>query len=308
MVGDINESNACITDNQYVTLIDADSFQVLDHDVTPPEVYRCTVGKPEYTPPELQGMSFEEVERTIHHDRFALAVIIYQLLMEGRHPFSGVYSGGGEEPNYEDSISEGYFLYSRSRGVPLASLPRDHILWEALDERLRDLFVRCFDEGHSNPERRPSPREWAAALEETARSLSVCDSNPNHLYSTRQAIVPACPWCERKALTGLDSFPESQTSQAQPSRTRLIHSRLLRPQLNHRREVHSRLLLPLLQRVSAFQLDWQQWPRWPLRCLLSDCAPSTLVNLGVASPLTGLKARSLRHLRRLEAPRRLRHQ
>ena len=216
VVGDINESNACITDNQHVTLIDADSFQVLDHDVTPPEVYHCTVGKPEYTPPELQGMSFEEVERTIHHDRFALAVVIYQLLMEGRHPFSGVYSGGGEEPNYEDSISEGYFLYSRSRGVPLASLPRDHILWEALDERLRDLFVRCFDEGHSNPERRPSPREWAAALEETARSLSVCDSNPNHLYSTRQAIVPACPWCERKALTGLDSFPESQTSQAQP--------------------------------------------------------------------------------------------
>ena len=140
VVGDINESNACITDNQHVTLIDADSFQVLDHDITPPEVYRCTVGKPEYTPPELQGMSFEEVERTIHHDRFALAVVIYQLLMEGRHPFSGVYSGGGEEPNYEDSISEGYFLYSRSRGVPLASLPRDHILWEALDERLRDLL------------------------------------------------------------------------------------------------------------------------------------------------------------------------
>ncbi len=216
VVGDINESNACITDNQHVTLIDADSFQVLDHDITPPEVYRCTVGKPEYTPPELQGMSFEEVERTIHHDRFALAVVIYQLLMEGRHPFSGVYSGGGEEPNYEDSISEGYFLYSRSRGVPLASLPRDHILWEALDERLRDLFVRCFDEGHSNPERRPSPREWAAALEETARSLSVCDSNPNHLYSTRQAIVPACPWCERKALTRLDSFPPPQTQQAQP--------------------------------------------------------------------------------------------
>ena len=221
VVGDINESNACITESQHVTLIDADSFQVRDHDVTPPEVYRCTVGKPEYTPPELQGMSFEEVERTIHHDRFALAVVIYQLLMEGRHPFSGVYSGGGEEPNYEDSISEGYFLYSRSRGVPLAPLPRDHILWEALDERLRNLFIRCFDEGHSNPERRPSPREWAAALEETARSLIVCDSNTNHRYSTRQdsypgrALVSVCPWCERKALTGLDSFPPPQTPQDQ---------------------------------------------------------------------------------------------
>ncbi len=215
VVGDINESNACITENQQVTLIDADSIQVRDHEVAPPRVYNCPVGKPEYTPPELQGVSFDEVERTIYHDRFALAVIIYQLLMEGAHPFSGKYTAGGEPPQREDSISGGFFLYSESRGVPLGPLDRDHILWEAPDERLRNLFVRCFDEGHSDPDIRPSPREWANALEETARSLTVCDSNPNHLYSTRQAIVPACPWCERKALTGLDSFPPPQTPHVQ---------------------------------------------------------------------------------------------
>ena len=92
VVGDINESNAYITENEHVTLIDSDSFQITDYQTTPHTIYRCVVGKPEYTPPELQGVSFADVDRNIHHDRFALAVIIYQLLMEGTHPFRGVYT------------------------------------------------------------------------------------------------------------------------------------------------------------------------------------------------------------------------
>ena len=225
VVGDINESNAHITDDEHVTLIDADSFQVRDHGVSPADVYHCLVGKPDYTPPELQGANFEVEERNVNHDRFALAVVIYQILMEGGHPFSGVYEGEGEPPQREDSISEGYFLYSQSRMVPLESLPRDRILWESLDDRLRSLFTRCFDEGHSVPESRPSPREWADALDETARSLSTCDSNPNHLYAARPASETEnfagspCPWCARRDLTGLDSFPPPETSEVLPKST-----------------------------------------------------------------------------------------
>ena len=57
--GDINESNAYITDDEHVTLIDADSFQVRDHGVSPADVYHCLVGKPVYTPPELQGANLQ---------------------------------------------------------------------------------------------------------------------------------------------------------------------------------------------------------------------------------------------------------
>ena len=89
VVGDINESNAFILADQQVTLIDADSFRVTDNQTN--EVFPCKVGKPEYTAPEIQGQNYDNVDRHVNHDRFALAVIIYQLLMEGMHPFSGVY-------------------------------------------------------------------------------------------------------------------------------------------------------------------------------------------------------------------------
>ena len=50
IVGDLNESNIMVTPLAMVTLIDTDSFQVTAAN----EVYSCPVGKPEYTPPELQ--------------------------------------------------------------------------------------------------------------------------------------------------------------------------------------------------------------------------------------------------------------
>src|SRR5689334_11282348 len=52
VVGDLNESNLLVSNTALVTLIDCDSMQVLGADG---RVFRCPVGKPEYTPPELQG-------------------------------------------------------------------------------------------------------------------------------------------------------------------------------------------------------------------------------------------------------------
>ena len=87
VIGDINESNILINDSGLMTLIDTDSFQVIDQ--SDGTIYRSPVGKPEYTPPDLQGHSFDAVDRSQYHDRFGLGVIIFQLLMEGRHPYAG---------------------------------------------------------------------------------------------------------------------------------------------------------------------------------------------------------------------------
>src|SRR5579872_2940254 len=76
VVGDMNESNILVTETALVTLVDTDSFQVRD-----PQsgvVYRCPVGKPEFTPAEIQGEVFREIDRTPEHDRFGLAVLIFQ--------------------------------------------------------------------------------------------------------------------------------------------------------------------------------------------------------------------------------------
>ena len=206
VVGDINESNAYITDNQQATLIDADSFQVKDQQGS--EVYRCLVGKPEYTPPELQGMRFADVDRNVEHDRFALGVIIYRFLMEGRHPFSGVYSGGGEKPKLEVSISKGYFSHAGGRSSVLKPEPA-RLPWESLPKDIRELFHKCFVEGHRDPGKRPLPREWEEVLGSAIESMRQCSRNQSHWYFGGTG-GGKCVWCDRKTLLGgLDSFPPS---------------------------------------------------------------------------------------------------
>lgn len=90
VVGDINHSGVLVSNTATVSLIDADSFQVLNgHDH-----FLCRVGVPEYTPPELQGKHLGGIIRTTEHDAFGLAVTIFQILWMGRHPFAGVPSRG----------------------------------------------------------------------------------------------------------------------------------------------------------------------------------------------------------------------
>ncbi len=220
IVGDINESNAYITENEHVTLIDADSFQVTDNRTDPPTIHPCVVGKPEYTPPELQGERFDQIDRNQYHDRFALAVIIYQLLMEGTHPFRGRYTGQGEPPKVETNILNGHFLHSATADVPLYPMPHSP-KWESLHEDIRELFLRCFDDGCINPQMRPAPSEWAETLDKTMGALVQCSVNASHWYfdgSTYASGNIDCPWCERYQTLRIDSFPyHAPPSPAQPA-------------------------------------------------------------------------------------------
>jgi WD40 repeat protein len=201
VIGDLNESNVLVSDQALVTLVDADSFQVRDPETG--VVYRSLVGKPEYTPPELQGYSFADVDRQPEHDAFALAVLIFRLLMEGFHPFDGVYRGRGEPPEMGARIRNGYFPYARGRtGIEPSPLAPP---FEMLHPDLQALFVRCFEEGHRNRSVRPRVEDWLAALEGAEDALQQCGQNEQHYYWGHLA---GCPWCARQqALGGRDPFP-----------------------------------------------------------------------------------------------------
>jgi serine/threonine protein kinase len=199
VIGDVNESNVLVADDAIVTLVDTDSFQVNDGTT----VYRCTVGKPEYTPPELQGMSFRDVDRSVEHDLFGLGVLIYQLLMEGTHPFGGVFTGQGEAPELQDRIKAGHFPHGRRR-VPYKPMPLAPT-FQMLPVALQELFLLCFEQGHGNPAARPTAEVWSKALGEAEDGLVTCGVNGQHHYSDHLGV---CPWCERAAkLGGRDPFP-----------------------------------------------------------------------------------------------------
>src|SRR5262249_33907984 len=101
VIGDLNPKNILVTKQATVYLLDCDSFQVRANGKT----YRCEAGFPEYTPPDLDGLAFKEIDRNPKQDFCGLAVVIFQVLFIGRHPLSARFLGGGEMP-LEPAIKE----------------------------------------------------------------------------------------------------------------------------------------------------------------------------------------------------------
>jgi hypothetical protein len=227
VVGDVNESNLLVSPGDAaVTLVDADSLQV--RDAAAGVTFRSRVGKPEFTPPELQGVAFGEVDRAPEHDRFGLAVLLFLLLMEGTHPFAARLEEGQDALPVEDRIRGGLFPHAGS--AQGCRPPRLSPRFDALHPQVRALFVRAFVDGHADPAARPSPAEWRDELAAAEAELAACDANGLHRYG---AHLAACPWCERTALLGgRDPFPaEGATAPpaARPPRPRRQRPRMAVP-------------------------------------------------------------------------------
>lgn len=208
VIGDVNESNILVSETALVTLVDTDSFQI--RNLQTEEIYRCPVGKPQFTSPELQGVRFSEIDRSPEHDLFGLAVILFQLLMEGTHPFDGVYQGAGDPPLQEERIAAGHFPYSGEPRIPYTPKPIAPP-FEILPPAIQSLFRKCFEAGHQDPQKRPSARLWRDALYDAEKNLIGCPVRPLHTYSPH---LSACPWCERaEKLGGRDPFPTLEQAQ-----------------------------------------------------------------------------------------------
>jgi DNA-binding helix-hairpin-helix protein with protein kinase domain len=94
VLGDIKQQNILVNNRALPSIIDTDSFQVINPKNG--KVYHCLVGSEGYTPPELIGKDFDRIEQTEVHDRFRLGVIIYQLLFGGNNPFQGKWTNTGK--------------------------------------------------------------------------------------------------------------------------------------------------------------------------------------------------------------------
>jgi hypothetical protein len=83
--------------------------------------------------------------------------------------------------------------------------------YDLLPPTLQELFVRCFETGHTQALARPDASTWQRALHEVEQALLTCPANDQHLYSHH---LPACPWCARtQRLGGRDPFPSRQAVQ-----------------------------------------------------------------------------------------------
>jgi len=131
VVGDVNESNILVGHSALITLVDTDSFQVCGS--RPRQHVPVPRGQARVHPAGAKGKRFTSIDRTPEHDRFGLAVLIFQLLMEGTHPFAGLYRSGEDPPPYEARIACGQFPYGNRRG-PYRPIPDRSTLRNARPE------------------------------------------------------------------------------------------------------------------------------------------------------------------------------
>jgi DNA-binding helix-hairpin-helix protein with protein kinase domain len=194
VVGDVNQRNFIAGSDATVKVLDCDSFQI--H--VAGQTFICPVGVPEFTPPELQGKPLDTLVRTSNHDAFGLAVLIFQILFMGRHPFAGRFLGKGEMP-IERAIAEQRFAFGRGSASRQMEAPSGTMPFESLPPRLAPLFESAFAAASN----RPTAAQWCDALQLAASEMRACTIEPMHKY--HQAL-PQCPWCTLERASGVYFF------------------------------------------------------------------------------------------------------
>jgi DNA-binding helix-hairpin-helix protein with protein kinase domain len=213
VIGDFNERNVRVTRDARVTLLDCDSMQVTDP--VSGERFFCWVGRPEYTPPELVNADWKTTVRHPSSDLFALAIHIYQLLVEGEHPFRGIWSGPGDKPPVIELARQGQWVLKA--GGPLKPRP-SAVEITLLPDAILGMFRAAFEDGAANPSARPTAHDWEQVLTRLADDVTRCNQDPSHDY---WAGLQRCPWCAHAArewghrLTA-DVFPPARRWEPPP--------------------------------------------------------------------------------------------
>lgn len=206
IIGDVNPNNILVSKDGTVKFIDCDSFQIYSKG----KYLTSNVGVPEYTPAELQGVDLKGRVRTENHDNFGLAVIIFQLLFMGRHP----YASGYMSP--DQSIKEGRFVYSRYETN--ASSPSNNNFLTLTD--ITELAARLFEKAFLYSPvvkgiNRPNGIEWRDALIRMSKHLQICNNHINHYYLRNRT---RCPWCKIERQTSTILFPSPANRQNSQNR------------------------------------------------------------------------------------------
>ena len=187
----------------YVALLDCDGMSVAGRGGERFPAHQYTDG---YIAPEALRAKARPEELGEAQDRFALAVVVFQLLNRGLHPFQGVPAPGADVPTTDgERVAAGLYPYGRGGKGALSPPPRS--LYAGFDLATKRLFNRAFAGGAG---RRPSAAEWWAHLRGLLDSgLRPCDADADH---ARFGEHP-CAMCEGGA--GSSSVVEAPTEEAE---------------------------------------------------------------------------------------------
>ena len=204
VIGDLNPENVIFSQaaapaGWRAVLLDSDSFQIRGADG---QRFHCGVARPLYTAPELVGCDLSRTWREVSSDHFALAVLVYQLLLHD-HPYDNAINTAEPDLPISDKIRRGLYPHAASVPAGLRASPARPAPQEVSAE-LAEAFQRSFGQ---EPQLRPTAAEWVLLLRQLHRQVVPCSRTPHHHHPKGKA----CPWCavEQRLGQPICRFPNN---------------------------------------------------------------------------------------------------
>lgn len=147
LLGDINGLNIMVTAGGKPFIVDTDSCQIGG--------FPSPVGTPTFTAPELQGKALGKMLRTEDQENFAVATLLFMLMLPGKPPYS--HMGAGDPTS---NVRESHFPYPfgeiHGQGLPPGPW---RCAWSHLPFAMKEGFHNCFANSA-----RLSVQEWLTRL------------------------------------------------------------------------------------------------------------------------------------------------
>jgi serine/threonine protein kinase len=150
IMGDINPLNILVVSPTEVYFVDTDSYQV--------ENFPCPVGTINYTAPEIQRKHFSTFLRTIGNENFAVATLLFMIMLPGKPPYS---QQGGEDPINNVIRMNFSYPFGDNSNKKTPDGPWRYI-WSHLTYDLKEAFFNTFKKNckYSKENTRLSCDEW----------------------------------------------------------------------------------------------------------------------------------------------------
>ncbi len=155
IMGDINPLNILVASPTEVYFIDTDSYQIDD--------FPCPVGTINYTAPEIQRKHFGDFLRTIGNENFAVATLLFMLMLPGKPPYS---QQGGEDQITNIINMDFSYPLGESKNGKTPEGPWRYI-WSHLLYKVKEAFYETFKKGekYSTEKTRLSVYDWIRLFE-----------------------------------------------------------------------------------------------------------------------------------------------
>lgn len=191
---DLKPQNIRVTKGTHaITLLDCDGFSINDKNGSR---YPADLISTDYIAPEVTNNNLLPSKLGEEQDLYALAVIIFQLMNGGTHPFQGILSRSLSSNTNDQKAAKGYYPH----GIAKHSLikPRPNSVHETWLNETRELFDLAFT---GKPNERPAALKWSKHFESLFKNKLIvrCDKYPKELSHLRFKSMP-CPLCHQNNI------------------------------------------------------------------------------------------------------------